>query len=149
MFVIIKNGGKQYKVQSGDIVKLDYLGEDKGKKINLKEVLACNVNNKDLIGKPYLNNVEVKIEILENKRDKKVLVFKKRRRHNSRRLNGHRQSLSVVKISDILLDGKSIGKENKTKIKTAETKKSSKARNSEVKTKKKVVNADKLNPKKE
>ena len=149
MFVIIKSGGKQYKVQSGDIVKLDYLGEDKGKKINLKEVLACNVNNKDLIGKPYLNNVEVKIEILENKRDKKVLVFKKRRRHNSRRLNGHRQSLSVVKISDILLDGKSIGKENKTKIKTAETKKSSKARNSEVKTKKKVVNADKLNPKKE
>ena len=52
MFVIIKNGGKQYKVQSGDIVKLDYLGEDKGKKLSLKEVLACNLDNKDLIGKP-------------------------------------------------------------------------------------------------
>ena len=143
MFVIIKNGGKQYRVQSGDIVKLDYLGEDKGKKLSLKEVLACNLNNKDMIGKPYLDNVEVKIEILENKKDKKVLIFKKRRRHNSRRLNGHRQSLSVVKISDILLDGKSIGKDNKTKIKTAETKKSSISKDNEVKAKKKAVSTEK------
>ena len=80
MFVVIKNGGKQYKVKSGDIVKLDYLGQDKGKKISLKEVLACNINNKDYIGAPYLNNVEVKIEILENKKDKKVLVFKKKKK---------------------------------------------------------------------
>ncbi len=116
MFVVIKNGGKQYKVQTGDIIKLDYLGQDKGKTLSLKEVLACNVDNKDYIGSPYLNNVEVKIEILENKKDKKVLVFKKRRRHNSRRLNGHRQSLSVVKINDILLDGKSVGKDNKNKV---------------------------------
>ena len=149
MFVIIKNGGKQYKIQSGDIVKLDYLGEDKGKKLSLKKVLAYNFNNKDIIGKPYLDNVEVKIEILENKKDKKILVFKKRRRHNSRRLNGHRQSLSVVKISDILLDGKSISKENKTKIKTAETKKSFTSKDSEVKAKKKVVSTEKMKEKKE
>ena len=119
MFVVIKNGGKQYKVQTGDIVKLDYLGQDKGKTLSLKEVLACNVDNKDYIGSPFLNNVEVKIEILENKKDKKVLVFKKRRRHNSRRLNGHRQSLSVVKINDILLDGKSIGVNKKNKVSVA------------------------------
>ena len=148
MFVIIKNGGKQYKVQSGDIVKLDYLGEDKGKKLSLKEVLACNVDNKDFIGNPYLDNVEVKVEILENKKDKKVLVFKKRRRHNSRRLNGHRQSLSVVKVNDILLDGKSIGKENKTKIKTSETKKPSTSKDNEVK-EKKVVSSEKTKEKKE
>ena len=119
MFVVIKNGGKQYKVQTGDIVKLDYLGQDKGKTLNLKEVIACNVDNKDYIGSPFLNNVEVKIEILENKKDKKVLIFKKRRRHNSRRLNGHRQSLSVVKIEDILLDGKSISKDKKKKVSVA------------------------------
>ena len=119
MFVEIKNGGKQYKVQTGDIIKLDYLGQDKGKTISIKEVLACNVDNKDYIGSPYLKNVEVKIEILENKKDKKVLVFKKRRRHNSRRLNGHRQSLSVVKINDILLDGNSISKDNKNKVSVA------------------------------
>ena len=121
MFVVIKNGGKQYKVQTGDIVKLDYLGQDKGKTLSLKEVLACNVDNKDYIGSPFLNNVEVKIEILENKKDKKVLVFKKRRRHNSRRLNGHRQSLSVVKINDILLDGKSIGKNKKVSVAKTKT----------------------------
>ena len=116
MFVIIKNGGKQYKVQSGDIIKLDSLGYEKGKKLNLKDVIACNVDNKDYLGKPFLSNVEVKAEILENKKDKKVLVFKKRRRHNSRRLNGHRQSLSVVKINDILLDGKSITPIKKQKV---------------------------------
>tara|TARA_Y100000589_G_scaffold295280_1_gene301593 strand:+ start:96 stop:536 length:441 start_codon:yes stop_codon:yes gene_type:complete len=119
MFVVIKNGGKQYKVQTGDIVKLDYLGQDKGKTLSLKEVLAYNIDNKDYIGSPFLNNVEVKIEILENKKDKKVLVFKKRRRHNSRRLNGHRQSLSVVKINDILLDGKSVSKDKKKKVSVA------------------------------
>ena len=132
MFVVIKNGGKQYKVQTGDVVKLDYLGQDKGKTLNLKEVLACNVDNKDYIGTPFLNNVEVKIEILENKKDKKVLVFKKRRRHNSRRLNGHRQSLSVVKINDILLDGKSIGKNKKVlvaKTKTSPIKKEVSSKN--------------------
>ena len=116
MFVIIKNGGKQYKVKSGDIIKLDYLGKDSGNKIVLKEVIACNVDNKDFIGQPYLTNVEVTGEILENKKDKKILIFKKRRRHNSRRLNGHRQSLSVVKITDIVLDGKIIG-QNNTKVK--------------------------------
>ena len=146
MFVVIKNGGKQYKVQTGDIIKLDYLGQDKGKTLSLKEVLACNVDNKDYIGSPFLNNVEVKIEILENKKDKKVLVFKKRRRHNSRRLNGHRQSLSVVKINDILLDGKSIGKDNKKKVSVA--KKNTDSTKKEA-SKKKVLKTKQPKPKKE
>ena len=147
MFVVIKNGGKQYKVQTGDIVKLDYLGEDKGKTLSLKEVLACNVDNKDYIGSPFLDNVEVKIEILENKKDKKVLVFKKRRRHNSRRLNGHRQSLSVVKINDILLDGKSIGKDNNNKVSVA--KKRANSTKKKETTSKKVLKTKQPKPKKE
>ena len=146
MFVVLKNGGKQYKVQTGDIIKLDYLGQDKGKTLSLKEVLACNVDNKDYIGSPYLNNVEVKIEILENKKDKKVLVFKKRRRHNSRRLNGHRQSLSVVKINDILLDGKSIGRDSKKKVSVA--KKNADSTKKEASSKK-VLKTKKPKPKKE
>ena len=146
MFVVLKNGGKQYKVQTGDIIKLDYLGQDKGKTLSLKEVLACNVDNKDYIGSPYLSNVEVKIEILENKKDKKVLVLKKRRRHNSRRLNGHRQSLSVVKINDILLDGKSIGKDNKKKVSVA--KKNTDSTKKEASTKK-VLKTKQPKPKKE
>ena len=147
MFVVIKNGGKQYKLQSGDIVKLDYLGEDKGKKLSLKEVIACNIDNKDYIGAPYLNNVEVKIEILENKKDKKILVFKKRRRHNSRRLNGHRQSLSVVKINDILLDGKSIGNKKNNKVSVA--KKNTPTVKKEVATSKKDLKTKQPKPKKE
>ena len=146
MFVVLKSGGKQYKVQAGDIIKLDYLGQDKGKTLSLKEVLACNVDNKDYIGSPYLNNVEVKIEILENKKDKKVLIFKKRRRHNSRRLNGHRQSLSVVKINDILLDGKSIGKDNKKKVSVA--KKNTDSTKKEASSKK-VLKTKQPKPKKE
>ena len=147
MFVVLKNGGKQYKVQTGDIIKLDYLGQDKGKTISLKEVLACKVDNKDYIGSPYLKNVEVKIEILENKKDKKVLVFKKRRRHNSRRLNGHRQSLSVVKINDILLDGKSIGKDNKNKVSVA--KKNTNSTKKKEATSKKALKTKQPKPKKE
>ena len=147
MFVVIKNGGKQYKVQTGDIIKLDYLGQDKGKTLSLKEVLACNVDNKDYIGSPFLDNVEVKIEILENKKDKKVLVFKKRRRHNSRRLNGHRQSLSVVKINDILLVGKSIGKDNNNKVSVA--KKSTNSTKKKETTSKKVLKTKQPKPKKE
>ena len=147
MFVVLKNGGKQYKVQTGDIIKLDYLGQDKGKTLSLKEVLACNVDNKDYIGSPYLSNVEVKIEILENKKDKKVLIFKKRRRHNSRRLNGHRQSLSVVKINDILLDGKSIGKDNKNKVSVA--KKNTKSTNKKEATSQKILKTKQPKPKKE
>jgi len=116
MFVIIKTGGKQYKIQPGDIVKLELIGDEKGKKVTFNNVLACNHEGKDLIGSPFLKNVEVKGEILENKKGKKVIVFKKRRRHNSRRLNGHRQSISVVKINEVILDGKPIVTKTATKI---------------------------------
>ena len=116
MFVIIKTGGKQYKIQPGDIVKLELLGDAKGKKVTFNDVLACNHEGNDLIGSPFLKNVEVKGEILENKKGKKVIVFKKRRRHNSRRLNGHRQGISVVKINEVILDGKPIVAKKVTKI---------------------------------
>ena len=133
MFVIIKTGGKQYKIQPGDIVKLELLDDEKGKKVTFNDVLACNHDGKDLIGSPFLKNVAVKGEILENKKGKKVIVFKKRRRHNSRRLNGHRQSISVVKINEIILDGKPIVSKKVTKIvekKVAEKKKISQEKTS-------------------
>ena len=136
MFVIIKTGGKQYKIQPGDIVKLELLGDEKGKKVTFNDVLACNHEGKDLIGSPFLKNVEVKGEILENKKGKKVIVFKKRRRHNSRRLNGHRQGISVVKINEVILDGKPIVTKKITK--TVEKKV----------VEKKKVSQEKINPKK-
>ena len=136
MFVIIKTGGKQYKIQPGDIVKLELLGDEKGKKVTFNDVLACNHEGKDLIGSPFLKNVEVKGEILENKKGKKVIVFKKRRRHNSRRLNGHRQGISVVKINEVILDGKPIVAKKVTKIVEKKV------------VEKKKVSQEKINPKK-
>jgi large subunit ribosomal protein L21 len=136
MFVIIKTGGKQYKIQPGDIVKLELLGDEKGKKVTFNDVLACNHEGKDLIGSPFLKNVEVKGEILENKKGKKVIVFKKRRRHNSRRLNGHRQSISVVKINEIILDGKPIVSKKVSKIEEKKV------------VEKKKVSQEKISPKK-
>ena len=65
------------------------------------------------LGSPYLENVKVKGKILENKKDKKIIIFKKRRRHNSRRKNGHRQNLSVVKIEEIIINGKTFKEEKK------------------------------------
>jgi large subunit ribosomal protein L21 len=136
MFVIIKTGGKQYKIQPGDIVKLELLGDEKGKKVTFNDVLACNHEGKDLIGSPFLKNVEVKGEILENKKGKKVIIFKKRRRHNSRRLNGHRQSISVVKINEVILDGKPIVSKKVTKVVEKKV------------VEKKKVSQEKTNPKK-
>ena len=136
MFVIIKTGGKQYKIQPGDIVKLELLGDAKGKKVTFNDVLACNHEGNDLIGSPFLKNVEVKGEILENKKGKKVIVFKKRRRHNSRRLNGHRQSISVVKINEVILDGKPIVFKKVSKIVEKKV------------VEKKKVSQEKTNPKK-
>ena len=136
MFVIIKTGGKQYKIQPGDIVKLELLGDEKGKKVTFNDVLACNHEGKDLIGSPFLKNVEVKGEILENKKGKKVIVFKKRRRHNSRRLNGHRQGISVVKINEVILDGKPIVAKKVTKVVEKKV------------VEKKKVSQEKTNPKK-
>ena len=136
MFVIIKTGGKQYKIQPGDIVKFELLGDEKGKKVTFNDVLACNHEGKDLIGSPFLKNVEVKGEILENKKGKKVIVFKKRRRHNSRRLNGHRQSISVVKINEIILDGKPIVSKKVSKIEEKKV------------VEKKKVSQEKISPKK-
>ena len=136
MFVIIKTGGKQYKIQPGDIVKLELLGDEKGKKVTFNDVLACNHEGRDLIGSPFLKNVEVKGEILENKKGKKVIVFKKRRRHNSRRLNGHRQGISVVKINEVILDGKPIVAKKVTKVVEKKV------------VEKKKVSQEKTNPKK-
>ena len=136
MFVIIKTGGKQYKIQPGDIVKLELLGDEKGKKVTFNDVLACNHEGKDLIGSPFLKNVEVKGEILENKKGKKVIVFKKRRRHNSRRLNGHRQGISVVKINEVILDGKPIVSKKVSKVVEKKV------------VEKKKVSQEKINPKK-
>lgn len=122
MFAVIKSGGKQYKVALGTILKLEKVNIEKSNNIVFKEVLMVKDDTSYELGSPFLKNVEVKGKVLENKKDKKIIVFKKRRRHNSRRKNGHRQNLSVVQIEEISVNGKSF-KSEKTK-KVISTKKS-------------------------
>ena len=122
MFAIIKTGGKQYRISPGDVVKLEYLGLEKGSGVIFKDILFYEKDGKILLGTPLLENVQVKGKILENKADKKKIIFKKRRRHNSRRLNGHKQKISVVKINDILLDGKIVSSKSLPSTKKATAK---------------------------
>ena len=98
MYAVIKTGGKQYKVASGDVVKLEKIAGEEGKEVIFNEVLALGDN----VGKPLVAGASVKATVLKQARDAKVIVFKKKRRQNYRRKNGHRQSVTIVKITDII-----------------------------------------------
>ena len=97
MYAVIKTGGKQYKVASGDVVKLEKIAGEEGKEVIFNEVLALD----DTVGTPLVSGASVKATVLKQARDAKVIVFKKKRRQNYRRKNGHRQSVTIVKITDI------------------------------------------------
>ena len=97
MYAVIKTGGKQYKVASGDVVKLEKIAGEEGKEVVFNEVLALD----DTIGTPLVAGASVKATVLKQARDAKVIVFKKKRRQNYSRKNGHRQSITLVKITDV------------------------------------------------
>ena len=98
MYAVTKTGGKQYKVASGDVVKLEKIAGEEGKEVVFNEVLALD----DVIGTPLVSGASVKATVLKQARDAKVIVFKKKRRQNYRRKNGHRQNITIVKITDII-----------------------------------------------
>src|SRR3954471_14528685 len=97
MFAVIRTGGKQYKVTSGDVIDVEKLEGKAGDKVEIGEVLMTDKK----IGAPLLSGAKVLAEIVRQFRDEKVVIFKKRRRHNYRRKKGHRQSLTQIKITDI------------------------------------------------
>ena len=114
-FAVIKTGGKQYKVKSGEILKIEKLNNKASKsKIEFNEVLAYG-NDKSLeIGSPVINGAKVEADLIKNSKNRTVLIFKKRRRKNSRRKNGHRQLFSMVRISKIFdKDGKILSEAEK------------------------------------
>lgn len=98
MFAIIKTGGKQYKVTKDEVIIVEKLDGEVGSTYSFDEVLMVDDN----IGSPLVKGAKVTGEIMAQKKDDKVLVFKKRRRQNYRRLKGHRQQISIVKIKDIV-----------------------------------------------
>lgn len=105
MFAVIKTGGKQYKVQQGDVLQVEKLGLEKETTITFDEVLLIEDGKKTLIGTPFVDKAKVHAVIIENFKDDKIIVFKKKRRKQYRRTRGHRQELSRVRIEDITIGG--------------------------------------------
>jgi large subunit ribosomal protein L21 len=103
MFAVIKSGGKQYRVKPGDCIKVEKLDTDPAQVLSLTDVLMVSDEKGVTIGSPSVTGASVSVEILKHVKNDKIIVFKKRRRHNSRRKNGHRQPMTVLKILDISL----------------------------------------------
>ena len=131
-FAIIKTGGKQYKVRAGEILKVERLDEKStSPKIEFKDVLAYGDDKTAEIGSPKIDGAKVEANLVKNGKNRTVLIFKKRRRKNSRRKNGHRQEFSLIKINKIFSkDGKVFSevKESVADTKKKEIKKEAKTK---------------------
>ena len=130
-YAVIQTGGKQYKVRSGEILKIEKLPNSKpDTKIEFKEILAYGDEKVIEIGAPIVEGAKVEANLIKNSKNRTILIFKKRRRQNSRRKNGHRQQYSMIKINKIFSkDGKVLSeaeKVSKTSKKEVVEKKTSK-----------------------
>lgn len=105
MFAVIKTGGKQYRVAANDVLTIEKLEGAAGDTVEFTEVLMVGEGAGATVGAPLVDGAMVVAEVVEQGRARKVLAFKKRRRQNSKRIRGHRQRHTVVKITDILTDG--------------------------------------------
>ena len=127
-FAVIKTGGKQYKVKAGEIIKVEKLLDSKAEsKVEFKEILAYGDDKAIELGEPTISGAKVEADLIKNSKNRTVLIFKKRRRKNSRRKNGHRQQYSLIRINKIFSkDGKLISEAEKIKKETKEIKKEKK-----------------------
>jgi large subunit ribosomal protein L21 len=105
MFAVIKTGGKQYRVVAEDVLRVDRLEGEPGTVVAFEEVLVVGGDN-PVVGAPTVSGATVAGELLDHVRGSKVIAFKKRRRKNSRRKRGHRQEYSLVRITEILTEGR-------------------------------------------
>ncbi|GAA6207484.1 hypothetical protein NBRC116601_07770 [Cognatishimia sp. WU-CL00825] len=105
MFAVLKTGGKQYKVQAGDILRVEKLAADAGEKIQFNEVLMLGGDN-TVVGAPLVDGAAVQADVIEQIKGEKLIKFvKRRRKHSSKRTVGHRQKLTLVRVTDILASG--------------------------------------------
>lgn len=100
MYAVIKTGGKQYRVAKNDVIKVELLEAEAGQTVELGEVLMLG-GESPVVGAPTVAGAKVTATVLEQTRGPKIIIFKKRRRKNSRRRTGHRQDLTVLRITDI------------------------------------------------
>ena len=132
-FAVIQTGGKQYKVSTSEILKIERLDNEEGKTVEFKNVLFLNDDKTTEIGNPNIQGAKVEATILKNIKNKTILVFKKRRRKNSRKKYGHRQPVSLIRITKIFSkDGKLISEASPQKKLTKEIVKGEKARKDQI-----------------
>ena len=116
-YAVIKTGGKQYKVKSGEILKIEKLPDSKPEtKIEFNEILAYGDDKNIEVGAHNIDGAKVEADLIKNSKNRTILIFKKRRRQNSRRKNGHRQQFSLIRINKIFSkDGKVLSEAEKIK----------------------------------
>ena len=132
-FAIIQTGGKQYKVSTSEILKIERLNDEEGKTVEFKNVLFLNDDKNTEIGNPNIQGAKVEATILKNIKNKTILVFKKRRRKNSRKKYGHRQPISLIRITKIFSkSGKLISEAKPQKKLTKEIVKGDKTRKDQI-----------------
>jgi large subunit ribosomal protein L21 len=140
-FAVIQTGGKQYKVSASEILKIERLENPEGKTIEFKNVLFLNDDKSTEIGNPNIQGAKVEATILKNTKNRTVLVFKKRRRKNSRKKYGHRQPVSLIRITKIFSkDGKIIAEASPQKKLTKEIVKGEQERTKQIIEAKKTKN---------
>jgi large subunit ribosomal protein L21 len=122
MFAVIKTGGKQYRVAADNVITVEKVAGEPGEIIQFGEVLMLG-GDSPLIGCPTIAGASVAGEVLQQGRGEKVIAFKKRRRQNSKRKRGHRQEFTMVRITEILTDGKAPSPKAEAKAKPKRTKK--------------------------
>ena len=122
MFAIVSTGGKQYKVAEDTVLTVNKLDGESGDKITLDEVLFASDGDKFTLGTPQIDGAKVNAEIVKQDRDRKILVFKKKRRKNYRRLMGHRQDITFLKINSLDIPGFSKVKKAEKTTKVVEKK---------------------------
>ena len=118
MFAVFKTGGKQYRVAAEDVIKVGKVTGEPGEIVEFGEVLVVGGDNLSL-GAPMVAGATVAAEVLEQARGPKIIAFKKRRRKNSRRKIGHRQEFTLLRITEILTDGKKPSKQAQPRVKRA------------------------------
>ena len=136
-FAIFKTGGKQYKVQASEILKIEKLELSKDNKIEFNEILAYGDKKNVELGFPLIKGAKIEAELIKNSKERTVLVFKKRRRKNSRKKYGHRQPFTLIRINKIFSkDGKILASAEKKTEKTLKVIKESEKKKTIIKKKK-------------
>ncbi len=141
MYAIIEACGRQYKVQEGETVYFEKLGEEEGKKVHFDKVVLVSDNGKVQVGNPYVSNVKVEGKVVSNGRGKKILVFKYKAKKNERNTRGHRQDYTKVEITSIKTKAEKAVAEKAEEKETA--KKETATKSAEKKAEKKTEKAEK------